>query len=298
MSLPTGRPDVLAAVADLPRGARPSKYSVQNIDAAVTAAFGGDEAVRAIVQGNIKPSITWVLGSRTLIRLEENWTKWSYVTLAVSDIGTIAVQSTLRSWELFLFAADGSGWLDTISTPSEQAAFQFAAAHRYITRQQLCDLAMGVEIDCEVPYSFLSGSSAASELVNGNLYNVGFSHTGVVVSDVVGPLMMFPEAQVTDLSISGPEQVYAVEEIETRVLLSTTEASISLINPNVLPQELHAHLLPQLQRITRRNACAMGPPTGSSLADELGKLAELRAAGHLEPEEYAAAKRRLLGQAS
>jgi Short C-terminal domain len=65
--------------------------------------------------------------------------------------------------------------------------------------------------------------------------------------------------------------------------------------PKTTAGELRAKLGAWLNRLPARSAPAASAPATTSVADELTKLAGLRDAGVLSPDEFEAQKARLLG---
>jgi len=294
------RSDLLAVAADLPKADRPAQVSLENITEALAQAFGADDAVRAVVRGGVKPSVTWVLGGHQFLRVEESiFGKWTAVVLPLSEIGELVMEpaGATGGWLLYLMAPDGSEILDRLKVATREAATWFGEARRRQTKAVLFEVVSQLSFDCFHPLSDLQGASAASDLQMGANYEVAFSATAVVIGDHFGPVLMFPEADLLELEITGREDVRHESEFETILLLRTAVASIVLVNRHVLPQEARANLLPETQRIAQRRGshqAAASAGSASSLADELHKLAALRDAGHLDEAEYAVAKRRLL----
>jgi hypothetical protein len=294
------RPDLHAVAADLPKADRPNQLSLENLSDAMEQIFGGDDSARAVLRGGFKPAVSWILGGRQLIRVEESLRgTWTAVAVPVEDIGGVVVEAAgAAGWHVYLTAADGSGALDRLKVMKEESALTFGMAHRRLAKPTLCDLVRQMNFDCVFPLSELHGASAASDMQMGWLYEVGFSAEAIVIGDVFGPVLMFPEAELLELEVTGREEVYSADQFETHLMLRTAAASIFLVNRFMLPQEARAGLLPETQRLAQRRMMIPAQPAAGSgsLADELTKLAGLRDAGHLDGDEYAAAKRRLLGQ--
>lgn len=287
------RGDLLAAAEMVPRDA-PHRDHLPDITRVLDRVLDEDETVQAVLRGNVSPSITWVIATRTLVHIQLSLRKdIEYLSMPLESTHRIAIEKVMSGTKLHLVLTDGSA-APAMVVSREQNAFRFAAAHRHATRPQLCALVEQTTFDCHIPLSVLAGAATWSpDLITGNSYEVGFSPSCAVIADAVGPLAATSQQDVLALEITGPQQVSHASQIETRVVLTTTDGAVVLVNREVLPQELHAHLLPQIHRL--RSGPTHASPAPTSLADELDRLAGLHAAGQLSDREFTAAKQRLLG---
>ena len=218
---------------------------------------------------------------------------------------------------------------EVVSTGDSDAAVSFVRYFRLAVNPEIELAAYGddQQADCAIDSGVLIGSAGSLGLCLGSRYAVGFFPTRMVIMDDVGPLGVWPQSEVIEISVDGPGLVTAGggaigggfglmgaaegmlaasvlnslttrHSIETYCEIRLKSASLILLCGHASPRELWTHLLPLTHRIataTEDVARRMVQPVPEAdLAGNLRELASLHEQGHLNEAEYSAAKGKLL----